>query len=465
MAFDPAAPYPPLTALATAYRTGAASPVEVTEAHLARIRRLDPEIGAFQAVYEDMALEAAEAAEAAFRAGEGRGPFQGIPFALKDLIDIEGRITTAGSLLFEDRISPVTATVARRLIEAGGVLLGKTKTVEMAFGGWGDNKTMGTPLNPWDQETPRAPGGSSSGSGAAVAAGLAVCAVGTDTAGSVRLPAAFCGVTGLKVTAGRLPTDGIVALSHSYDTPGPLARSAADALIMLEAMDGRNGALTERDLSRGEGLFADLGKGVAGLRLGALGDAWREACASDALAAYDAALETLRRLGAEIAPSPPPADYERMMKDFLDVMAVEAYAHHGPLFDAPDRPVNEAVRARMLAGRDFLGMDYVRKILRLDAAKAAYREATRGFDAILTPTTPFAAPPLDRIDLMLSPGFFTRFVNCLGMCALATPMGLSAEGLPLSLQIAARGGEEAMALRIGGAFETARGPAPRPPLD
>ncbi|HET7408697.1 MAG TPA: amidase, partial [Paracoccaceae bacterium] len=243
--------HPSLTGLADAYRDGALRPSAVVEAHLDRIAQADGSIGAYQAVYADEARQAAGAADKALATGHRIGPFHGVPFALKDIVDLEGRVTTGGSKALEDRVSPVTATVARRLLSAGGILLGKTKTVELAFGGWGTNQRMGTPRNPWDMETHRVCGGSSSGSAAAVAAGLAVCALGTDTGGSVRLPAGFCGLTGLKVTAKRLPADGILALSQTLDTPGPMARSVADTLLMFEVLDGREPCAIDRERADG----------------------------------------------------------------------------------------------------------------------------------------------------------------------------------------------------------------------
>ena len=177
--------------IARAYRRGETTTSEVVDRLLSHIDTHEPKLGAFQAIYADDARLAAEAADKAMRSGHRIGPFHGIPFALKDIVDVEGRITTGGSLTLSQRVSPATATIARRLLSAGGILVGKTKTVEFAMGGWGTNQHMGTPWNPWDLETHRAPGGSSGGSGVAVAAGMVPCAVGTDTGGSVRLPAAF----------------------------------------------------------------------------------------------------------------------------------------------------------------------------------------------------------------------------------------------------------------------------------
>src|ERR1700693_989774 len=214
------------------------SPVTVVEALLARIGAHDAKLHAFIDVYGDDARLAAEAADKAIRSGHAVGPLHGVPIAVKDLIGAEERVTTGGSMAWRDRSSPVTATLARRLIAQGMIVLGKTHTVEFAMGGWGTNQHLGTPWNPWDLGVPRTPGGSSSGSGVAVAARLAPWAIGTDTGGSVRLPASFCGLTGLKTTIGRVSTYGILPLSPTLDTPGPLARSVEDAALLFSIMQG-----------------------------------------------------------------------------------------------------------------------------------------------------------------------------------------------------------------------------------
>jgi aspartyl-tRNA(Asn)/glutamyl-tRNA(Gln) amidotransferase subunit A len=455
MTVDPTDPFLSLTDLADAFRSGALRPSAVVEAHLDRIARLDTKIGAYQVVYADEARQAAEAADKAIASGHRIGPFHGIPFGLKDICDLEGRITTGGSLAMKDRVSPATGTLTRRLIAAGGIVLGKTKTVECAYGGWGTNQRMGTPWNPWDLATHRAPGGSSAGSAAALAAGLAICAVGTDTGGSVRLPAAFCGLTGLKVTEGRLPIDGIIPLSHTLDTPGPMARSVLDALIMFEVMDGREGWAMDRDRTAGAGLYGVLGQGVAGLRLGALDPHEREMCAADVLAAYDTALELLRGLGATIQTFTPPRRYAELAVNNGRLISAEGYAHHGPMYENQDNPMDEDVRPRMLAGRDVTAADYIRILQDRRAAQAEFYAAMHGLDAVLTPTSMTAAPTVAQIDQTVPPGHFTRPFNYLGMCGLALPSGLTPDGLPTSLQIVARGGGEAMALRIGAAFEAA----------
>jgi aspartyl-tRNA(Asn)/glutamyl-tRNA(Gln) amidotransferase subunit A len=457
-------PWLSLTGLADAYREGAIKPSAVVEAHLERIARLDPAIGAWQAVYADEAHAAAEAADKAIASGHRNGPFHGVPFGLKDIIDLEGRVTTGGSLALKDRVSAMTGTIARRLLSAGGILLGKTKTVELAFGGWGTNQRMGTPRNPWDMEVHRVCGGSSSGSAAAVAAGMAVCAVGTDTGGSVRLPAGFCGLTGLKVTERRLPADGILPLSQTLDTPGPMARSVADAALMFEVMDGREGWRIDAERRDRTGLWAALAAGARGLRLGAMAGPERAVCEPEMLAAYDAALERLRGLGAEIAIFESPIDFERMKQQNGRLIAAEGWFNHGHLFGDPAQPMDEDVRPRFQSGREVSASDYMALLADRAANAAALAEAMRGFDAVLTPATTGAAIPVAEADQSISPGHFTRIFNWLGMCGLALPMGLTKARLPLGLQVAARGGDEAMALRIGAALEGAQPPLAWPEL-
>ena len=450
--------------LARGYRDGSTDPVTATRACLAAIDALDPKIGAWQAVYADEALQAAEAAGAALRAGHRIGPFHGIPFALKDIIDVEGRVTTAGCAEWSDRISPATATVGARLLAAGGILLGKTKTVEFAMGGWGTNEHMGTPWNPWDADVARTPGGSSSGSGASVASGMAVCAVGTDTGGSVRLPAAFCGIVGLKTTEGLLPIDGIVPLSHTLDTPGPMARSVLDATIMFEAMAATDPTTFERNWSTGRGRYRELGGGVAGLRLASLSDSERANVESEQLAAYDAALELLRSRGAIVEPLDLPKPFADMKDATFVIVTAEAYHHHQLLMDDPDATIDRHVRGRIKPGADISGPAYVAATIEREQDQRAFADVFHGYDALLTPTTPAPPGPVSETDEGSTPADFTRAGNYLAMCGVSLPSGQTSNGLPTSLQILCRGGEDTLSLRIAAAYEQARSPMPDPPL-
>ena len=431
------------------------SPVDLVEAMLGRIRARDPKLHAFVEVYAEEARIAAEAADKAIRSGHAIGPLHGIPIALKDLIEIDGKVTTGGSEVWRDRRSGCTATLARRLIAAGLIVTGKTHTVEFAMGGWGTNQYRGTPWNPWDPTTARTPGGSSSGSGVAVAAGLAPWAIGTDTGGSVRLPASWCGLSGLKTTIGRVSTYGILPLSPTLDTPGPMARSVEDVALLYQVMQGAD-ALDPR--TRGiapHDPLPTLRRGVRGLRLARMPEAEREGVDRDGLAAYDASLDGQARLGAEIVSVQLPCRFTDYTALTARVIGAEGYFLISDLIDDMSLPIDEAVRPRIAVGRGISARDYLAALRDREEAKRQFAAAFTDVDALLTPTTQTAAIPLDAVDQTTTPAHFTRFVNFLDLCALAVPNGFTATGLPISLQIVCRGYDEATALRIGWAYQQA----------
>jgi aspartyl-tRNA(Asn)/glutamyl-tRNA(Gln) amidotransferase subunit A len=440
--------------LARAIASRRLSPVDVIDALLARIARLEPKLHAFVEVYQANARLAAEAADKAIRSGHAVGPLHGVPVALKDLIDLEGQITTGGSASQRQRRSAVTATIAKRMIAQGLIVLGKTHTVEFAMGGWGTNQHMGTPWNPWDAATPRTPGGSSSGSGVAVAARMAPWAIGTDTGGSVRLPASFCGLAGLKVTVGRISAYGIIPLSSTLDTPGPMARSVQDTALLYNVLQGPDPLdATTR------GIAADdprpsLGRGVRGLRVARMPKAEREGVTPDMLAAYDQSLDCLARLGAEVVDLALPFRFADLVAAQAITQA-ESYYFNGHLAADPAAPLDDAVRKRVMAGATISANEYLRTKRLQQELKQQLYAAMDGIDALLTPTTETPAMPLAEVDQEQIPSRFTRFGNLLELCALALPNGFTAGGLPLSLQVVCRGYDEAMALRVGQAYQQA----------
>jgi aspartyl-tRNA(Asn)/glutamyl-tRNA(Gln) amidotransferase subunit A len=431
------------------------SPVDAVDALLARIRARDPALHAYIAVYEADARLAAEGADRAIRAGHRVGPLHGVPIALKDLVDLQGRVTTGGSRVWAERVSPVTATLAERLVAAGMIVLGKTHTVEFAMGSFGTNTHLGTPRNPWDLQVHRTPGGSSSGSGVAVAAGLAPAAIGTDTGGSVRIPAAWCGIVGLKVTAGRISTHGVLPLSTTLDTPGPLARSVEDAALVFRALNGPDPRDPQTRAWAPLDPLPELRRGVAGLRLAVMPVVERVGVADDVLFAYEAAIDTLARLGARIVRPPLPHRFSEYAAATGRIIGAEGYRFVGDLVDDPSLPVDPHVRPRIQLGRSISARDYLLTLAERDERCRQFAAALADVDALLTPTVQTTALPIDQVDQSGTAAYFTRAGNYLGLCGLAVPCGFTPAGLPASLQILCHPGQEAMALRIGWAYEQA----------
>jgi aspartyl-tRNA(Asn)/glutamyl-tRNA(Gln) amidotransferase subunit A len=445
----------PLHALAAQLKSRSISPVDIVDTCLERIARLDTKLQAFVEVYEAEARLAAEAADKAIRSGHAVGPLHGIPIALKDLVELEGRVATGGTAVWRDRRASRTATLAQKLISAGMIVIGKTHTVEFAFGGWGTNQHLGTPWNPWDTNTHRTPGGSSSGSGVAVAARMVPCALGTDTGGSVRVPAAWCGITGLKTTIGRISTYGVLPLSPTLDTPGPMTRSVEDAALLLQIMQGADPRDPRTWALRDVDPMPTLRRGVKGLRLARMPAAERDGVAADVLAAYDRSVEQLAEMGADIVDLTLPQSFRAYGSTSGRIMAAEAYALLSHIVDNNELPIDEAVRPRIRGGAAISSREYLEVLAERERLKAEFASATAHVDALLLPVTITPAVPIATIDQNTTPAFLTRWVNFLDLCGLAVPNGFTTSQLPLSLQIVCPGGEEAMALRIGWALQDA----------
>jgi len=445
----------PVHTLAAEIAARRLSPVDVLEDYLTRIDRLDGKLHAFVSVNATKARLAAEAADKTIRSGHAVGPLHGIPIAIKDLVEIEGEIAMGGTAAWRSRIAPHTATLMRKLMATGMINLGKTHTVEFAYGGWGTNQHLGTPWNPWDTNTHRAPGGSSSGSGVAVAARMAPWAIGTDTGGSVRIPASWNGATGLKTTIGRISTFGVLPLSPTLDTPGPITRDVEDAALLLTVLQGAD----PRD-RRTLGLhdvdpMMNLRRGVKGLRLGRLPSDERGGVDAEVLAAYDRSVDSLANLGADIVDLSFPARFAELGKINAVIMSAEAYAALSHLVDDNTKQLDSDVRPRVRAGATISSRDYLAALAERERMKVSFNAAIEGVDALLTPTTVTPTIPVASIDQDTTPAMLTRWVNFLDLCAVAVPNGFTPDGLPTSLQIVCRAYAEPLALRIGYAYQTA----------
>jgi aspartyl-tRNA(Asn)/glutamyl-tRNA(Gln) amidotransferase subunit A len=431
------------------------SPVDLLDEYLSRIERLEPKLQAFVSVNAANARLAAEAADKAIRSGHTVGPLHGIPIAIKDLVEIEGEVAMGGTAAWRNRLAPHTATLMRKLMAAGMINLGKTHTVEFAYGGWGTNQHLGTPWNPWDASTHRTPGGSSSGSGVAVGARMAPWAIGTDTGGSVRIPAAWNGITGLKTTIGRISAFGVLPLSPTLDTPGPITRDIEDAALLLTVLQGADPrdkhTLGVDDVDP----MANLRRGVRGLRLGRLPREERGGIDADVLAAYDRSVDSLAGLGAEIVDLTLPARFADLGAINGKIMSAEAYTALATLVDDNAQPLDQDVRPRVRAGAAISSKDYLSALAERVRLKASFNVAIEGVDALLTPTAITPAIPVASIDQGSTPAIFTRWVNFLDLCAAAVPNGFTAGGLPTSLQIVGRAYAEPLVLRIGYAYQTA----------
>ncbi len=435
-----------LTELASAYRRGEFTPTDVTEAYL---DRLEPG-PVYRLVTEERARAQAKRADALFAAGTDLGPLQGVPLALKDLIGTRGEVTAAGSkVLAEGPAAAADAPVAARLDEAGAVFLGKTTMTELAFSGLGINPHFGTPRNAFDPE--RLPGGSSSGSAVAVAGGLACAAIGSDTGGSVRIPAAFNGLVGLKTTDGSLPLEGVTPLSLTLDTLGPITRTVEDGWHLWRALL----ALPPAPLPPAN---------PKGLRLLVPEAVLQDGLAPEVARCFDAACGLLQELGARQGRREAeilreiPALYER----YGSFAGHEALALYEEMIDRRGADMDPRVVTRILPFRDRPAKDYIRLGQERRGLQRRFWEAFEAYEVVVAPTVAVLPPKIVEVatdELYLSTNNKvlrnTMVFNFLGTPALSLPGGLSSEGLPVGLMLAARPGQEALLLSLGQAFEAA----------
>ena len=452
-------PFAAVTAMRDQFASGDITALALTSSYLERINQYNPTLHCYIATYEDGARAAAAAADSARDAGHAVSPLHGIPIAIKDIIHIRGRVTSGGCKVWQERVSSTTATLVERLIGAGMVVLGKTHTVEFAMGSFGTNQHMGSPHNPWDMHQHRAAGGSSSGSAVAVAAGLAPWAIGTDTGGSVRIPSAWCGLTGLKTTIGRVSRHGVMPLSSTLDTPGPMCRSVDDTALLYRLLVGRDPLDARTAYSPALEPAADfdreLKRGVAGLRLAIMPASERANVCAEVLDAFDASLAELERQGADIEEVQLPETFQRLGDMVGQIIATEGYHFVGELVDDATLPIDDDIRPRIRPGRDISAQRYFALLRDQGRLRAEFDDALTGFDALMTPTVAYGAPVISDIDQSGTAAGFTRPVNYIEYCALALPNGRTTAGLPTSLQIVCPPNQELTALRIGRAYQQA----------
>jgi len=445
-------------------RAGSVSPVELTEDCLARIKKLNPRLNAFITVTGELARAQARQAEAEIRRGDWRGPLHGVPLALKDLIDTDGVRTTAASSLFRDRIPAEDAEVVRRLKAAGAVLLGKQNLHEFAYGASSMVSYFGEVRNAWNPEY--IAGGSSGGSATAVAAGLGYAAIGTDTAGSVREPAALCGVVGLKPTYGRVSARGVIPLSTSLDHVGPIARTVADAALILQAIagfDASNKASVDVPV---DDYVAPFGKKLKPLRIGVPRKFFFEDLDPDVASATSHALSGLAMLGAELH------DLELSVPTDRTLQTAEAFAYHAEFVARSSELYQPETLRRIRTGANVSPATLRACRRELESVRSDIAATFADVDLLVTPTTPVPAPLIAELkqnpDLLRPRELLllrnTRPINIWGLPAISIPCGFTPAGLPIGLQIVGPHWGEAKVLQLAHAYEQATAWHKREPM-
>jgi aspartyl-tRNA(Asn)/glutamyl-tRNA(Gln) amidotransferase subunit A len=437
------------------------SPVEITEAILARIDATDTSLGSYITVLAESALRSAHAAEQEIQQGRYRGPLHGVPIAVKDLVWTKGVVTTCASSILKDYIPSEDATIIKRFRDSGAVLLGKLNMHEFAFGVTGETSAFGPCRNPWDLN--RLPGGSSSGSGVAVAAGLAYGAIGTDTGGSIRIPASLCGTVGLKATYGRVSRYGVIPLSWSFDHVGPLARSVEDAALLLNSIAGHD----QLDPSSAEVSVPEFDKGLSdnlrGVRLGIPREFFFENITAEVKSAVTSAIDRMSDLGAQIQEvSIPLLDHTVAIWNTCVLPEATAY-HLNHLRTHPELYTPE-VRERLELGLFIPAVAYATaQRIRRKLSEQVY-EVFRNVDIIIGPTTPSSAPKAGgeevlvgetKQDARISMGYLTRVANLTGIPSISLPCGFSSHGMPIGMQLMAKSFDESTAIRTAHAYEKA----------
>ena len=448
-----------LASAARMIRVGELSPVELTRAVLDRVESLNDRMAMFITVTADHAMARAEAAERALKDKADLGALHGVPISLKDLFDTKGIRTTAGSRVFADRFPEENSTVTQRLDDAGAILVGKTNLHEFAFGATSVNPHYGAVRNPWDPD--RIAGGSSGGSAISVALSAALGSMGSDTGGSIRIPAGLTGTVGLKPTYGRVSIAGVVPLSWSLDHVGPMTRTVEDAAIMLEAIAGHDPRDSYSRKVPVPAYSQELEGGIRGLRLGLPKTTFFDRLDPEIDSAVQTAIRRMEGMGASVVEVDiPNADLQRPI--FANIAAPEAFSFHQQYLDSSPELYGQDIRARMEAGRLLLSVDFVRAQRARSILKSDLQAVFEVVDLLVTPTLPIPAPLIDQkvvewggeTETVLGAlTRNTRLFNITGLPAITVPCGFTSNDLPIGLQIAGRAFEEATVLRAAHTYE------------
>jgi aspartyl-tRNA(Asn)/glutamyl-tRNA(Gln) amidotransferase subunit A len=455
--------YQTITEIAARIRNGELSCVEFVEHCLSRIESLDGKLTAFRRVCNKAAVEHAQAADQALQSGDDQGVLQGIPYAAKDLFDAIGLPTTAGTRLLENNIAEKDASAISRLSRAGMILAGKTNTVQFAFSGVGINHDHGTPHNPWSRNH-FLPGGSSSGTAVAVAAGMVPMALGTDTGGSVRVPASLCGTVGLKTTVGRISRAGVYPLSWTLDSVGMLTRSVEDAALVYQSLQGND---IDDETTWGlaaHDVMTDLRNSIQGMKLAFAENVFLENVHPEVEKAVRDCSSVFKGLGAEVSSIEfPEAQKALQLNPGIMIIAAEGYTVNKKLLETKFDELDPVVAQRMILGKDVTAGDYLQTCYAARQLRAKAANTLKDVDALLVPTTPLPAQPVAEVDTNLD-NYLERNAlylrntcigNVLNMCGLSLPCGFTQEGLPIGLLIYAKPFQEDVVLRAGYAFEQA----------
>jgi aspartyl-tRNA(Asn)/glutamyl-tRNA(Gln) amidotransferase subunit A len=421
------------------------SPVELTRECLARIEQLDPALNAFITVTADLALDQARRAESEISAGNYRGPLHGIPIGLKDLFDTAGVRTTAGSNQYRDRVPTEDAEIVRRLKLAGAVIVGKLNMHEFAFGMSGVISAFGPTKNPWNPA--RITGGSSSGSAAAVSAALCIAALGSDTSGSIRCPPALCGIVGHRPSANLLSLKGVVPLSTSFDTVGPMTRTVRDAATILAVLggDSRLASVLEEDVSQ--------------LRVGVVRKKFFDDLDPEVSACIETALHTIAKLVPEVR------DVDVPTEGFRTIFNAEIYEYHEAMMAKTPTLYDPRTLFRLQQCAGISAADYIRERRRLAEFRANAEQVFERADVIITPTTPVPAPKIADVESLATPDvrpFEVKYLlrntapfSVLFWPTISVPCGFTRDGMPVGMQISSRPGADSTVMRVAHAYQQA----------